>query len=108
MDVLIGLFQQIAGVNYTCAQLSALAAQYACMPRALQLPALIYLATLIVANGPSGGGGGSILSGIGPPQIQGEAIASPPVANAIYSDITIPSSPNVYIWANGQWVEVIG
>src|ERR1700691_1542425 len=49
MDILIGLFQQIAGVNYTCQQLEALALQYACIPRPLQLPALIYLATQILA-----------------------------------------------------------
>jgi hypothetical protein len=51
MAVLIALFAQIAGVTVTCASLEALAAQFNCLPRQTQLPALIYLATQIVQNG---------------------------------------------------------
>jgi hypothetical protein len=71
MGVLISLFAQIANVQLTCQSLQALAAQYACLPPQSQLPALIYLASQIVAQGGTGTGAGEVVTfnsgGLGTP-----------------------------------------
>ena len=65
MSALVGIFARIAGVNLDCPTLSTLAAQYACLERQNQLPALIYLATLIATNG--GTAGADYIDYPGPP-----------------------------------------
>src|SRR5271165_1703705 len=57
MACLIAIFAQIAGISVTCAELQSLAAQFNCLQRQTQLPALIYLATQIIANQPPAGAG---------------------------------------------------
>ena len=57
MACLIAIFAQIAGISVTCAELQSLSAQFNCLQRQTQLPALIYLAQQIVANQPPLGAG---------------------------------------------------
>lgn len=57
MGALISIFAKIAGITVNCSTLEVLAAEYNCLPPQAQLPALIYLATQILANGGGGGGG---------------------------------------------------
>jgi hypothetical protein len=59
MGVLITIFAELANMPITCQTLQTYAAQFSCLPPGLQLPALIYLASEILAAGGSGGGGGT-------------------------------------------------
>jgi hypothetical protein len=106
MGMLIYSILEVAGVSLTCEQLVAGGAQYACLPRQDQLPALIWA---IVNFGGGGGGSGSVLSGIGPPASSSTpSIATPAQSTAIYFDTANPGQPNVWYWANNAWTEFIG
>lgn len=102
MATLIALIAQLGGIMLDCPTLANLSSQYSCLPRQTQLPALIYLVSLIV-NGqvtPSG----SLYSGIGSPV----GVIAPISPVAMYFDITIPAAPIVWNWAAGNWNELIG
>lgn len=101
MGALIALFVKLTGQPMTCAALESLAAQYACVERTLQLPALIALAVQILANGGGGGGGfgQQVFGGIGPPTI------TPPASIpwAVYIDDTLPTSQGFWLWDGTSW-----
>jgi hypothetical protein len=52
MSVLVAQFAQLANMSISCEALEAAAAQYGCLSRQAQLPALIYLVTQITATVP--------------------------------------------------------
>ena len=86
MPILIALFAKIAGVTMDCPTLESLAAQYNCLPRQNQLPALIYLATQILAAVP-------------PPDYIN--YAGPPTQNP-------PAVQNIVVDVNGQQWQYFG
>jgi hypothetical protein len=103
---LVGIFAQIAGMTtpLTCAQVEALAANYQCLERRQQLPALIALAAQILAQGgvvppPTPGFGQQIFAGNwnGFPNVP---TLVPPVAAAIAFDV---SDGSVWNWWNNGW-----
>ena len=96
MAVLIALFAKLAGVTVDCPTLEALASQYNCLPRQVQLPALIYLASQIVALVPAGGG--FVFAGYyggNPPPF------SPLSPSAIATDTS--AGNRQWTWLNGVW-----
>jgi hypothetical protein len=100
MAALVYIFGTLAGMQLTCDQLEAAAATYACLPRATQLPALIYLASQIIANGGTGGGGATqVFSGNygGYPNL-------PPFSPTVSAAIAIDTvDGNQTQWYNGSW-----
>jgi hypothetical protein len=99
MAVLVAQMAIYTGMSISCAALAAAAQTYACIPRQDQLAALLYL----VANIQTGGGGvGAVLTGLGNPS------ATPSITPAVYFDTTNPSEPNMWLYANGAWTEIIG
>ena len=97
MAALVAVFAQIAGISVNCATLQTLAAQYNCLPRQAQLPALIYLASQIVAAQIVPAGSGFAFQGIGNPSFT----PSQPVA--FYVDNTIPAQPAFWNWNGTSW-----
>lgn len=104
MSALIAVFYKLAGVSMDCATLNANAAQFACLPRQAQLPALIYLANLIVTSQIAPAGSGFVFGGIGSPV----GVIFPVAPAAVYFDNTIPASPNMWSWNGSSWTEIIG
>lgn len=104
MWALVNIFAQIAGMTtpLSCEAVQALAANYTCLARSQQLPALIALAAQIAANGINPPVPPTLFSGIGAPAF------TPPGPTAEYWDVTIPSAPNEWLWAGGVWTMVIG
>jgi hypothetical protein len=102
MEKLIGLFVQIAqastGIMYDCASLEALGEQFACIPRPLQLPVLIALATTMQPQSVTGfgqqvfdlnfGGFGNLPT------------FTPSVPAAVNFD---PTDGTLSWWINGTW-----
>lgn len=103
MAVLIAIFGQLSGLPMTCESLQALAEQWACIPRDLQLAALIGLAVTMQPNT----GQIQVFQGTGDPTTQAPVIATPNIAPAIYIDVTTPTQVAIWNW-NGQiWNEFI-
>lgn len=102
MAVLIALFAQIAGVTVTCQSLQTLAAQYNCLQSQQQLPALIYLASQIIAN-QAPAGAGFVFQGQGSPV----GVITPSSSAAVYFDNTVPTEPAMWSWSNNTWTEVL-
>jgi len=96
MAALIAYVAQANGMAIDCATLQNNAAQFQCLPRQLQLPALIWL----FANAPGQSVGSQIINGIGSPTFT-------PTFSVLYSDNTIPEAPNLWLWNGSAWVEVI-
>lgn len=107
VPTIIALLANIAEINVDCPTLQGLAQQYACIPPQLQMPAMLYLLTLVV-NSTAGAGTIQVFSGIGPPTAQAATIATPAALNAIYFDNATPGQPNVWQWSNQAWSEFIG
>lgn len=108
MGVLISLFAQIANVQLTCASLQTLAAQYACLPPQLQLPALIYLATLIQSQGGVSGGAGEVVTfssgGLGTPPPFTPTVSATQFAGVSTGAIaTDTSTGQQWVFLNGAW-----
>jgi hypothetical protein len=108
MAALIALWVKATGTPMTCASLEALAQQYTCIDRALQLPALIGLAVTMQPG--SGGGGGPTQvfqftsNGLGgaPPfsPVLGPSSVSGVSTGAIAIDY---STGEQFQWLNGAW-----
>lgn len=101
MSALVAIFAQIGGITVTCQTLQTLAAQFNCLPPSSQLPALIYLATQILANGP---GSTQVFSG---PFGGVTPNFTPSVSTALLVDTTIPNDFAFWAWANNTWTELI-
>lgn len=94
MPILIALFAKLAGMTIDCPTLEANAAQYACLPRQTQLPALIWLANAIFTGG---GIGGFVYGGDwggNPPPF------NPPSQSAAARDT---NTGNLWWWDGTQW-----
>lgn len=110
MGVLITIFAEIAGMTISCETLEAAAAQYSCLPRQAQLPSLIYLATQIVQNGSTGGGGSG---GVGnlfvgnfggfPPSFTPVIVSTSFVGVSSGAIATDNSTGQQWVFYNGQW-----
>jgi hypothetical protein len=107
MGALITIFAALANMPITCDALQAYAAQYACLPRNVQLAALIYLASQIVSAG-GGTGQGEVVTfssgGIGtPPPFtpQITATAFPGVSTGAVATDT--STGQQWVFYNGIW-----
>jgi hypothetical protein len=81
MCALVAIFVKIAGVPMTCSALENLAAQYSCVDRSLQLPALLALAEQILAKGIGGIGAPDYIDYAGPP------LVNPPALQNIVVDV---------------------
>lgn len=100
MSLLAAIFANLAKMTLTCESANALAQQFACVERQLQLPLLIALANQIVQVS-----GQYVFSGIGSPIVNNVVPALP---NAIYFDNTNLSFPIVWQWQNNLWTAFIG
>lgn len=85
----------------SCAQLQAAAAAYNCLSPNEQLPALIYLANLIVSAQAVPAGAGYVFGGIGSPNI------TPTTPWAVWVDNTIPTQQAFWAWNGSAWNELI-
>lgn len=109
MGVLISLFAQIADVQLTCQNLQTLAAQYACLPPQSQLPALIYLAAQILAEGGGVGiGAGEVVTfssgGVGTPPPFTPVVSATQFAGVSTGALATDSSTGQqWNYINGAW-----
>lgn len=97
MAALIAYVAQLTGMPIDCPTLQANAAQYACLPPALMLPALIWL----MANFQGGGNANpQVFTGVGSPV----NVVAPAASSALYVDTSVPA---LWSWSNGVWQPVI-
>jgi hypothetical protein len=97
MGVIISLLAQIANVQLTCQNLQTMAAQYACLPPQSQLPAVIYLLTLIQSQGVTL----QVVNTVGFPNF------TPQAAVLAVDDTTYPGDVVIYYGFQGNWDVVI-
>jgi hypothetical protein len=101
VPALIALFNGIGG-QLTCAQIIAGAQSMACIPRQDQLPALIYLALLIL-NNPGQNGFAGNYGGLPPPFTPNvtPAVIHAAGMTAVFAIDT--STGQIWWFYNGQW-----